>query len=193
MRRKGKNAGAKARKLAMVGGRPSSQLYAHPVGAAREPVEPNPMNPRYRKIQPKSADPGRRAFGPRHMRPTLVRFAALFHILSRFFLVVSVLGIPVAILLHEDGSIPKYSLFLPLALFLITGLFWLMAASRVSCRVCSMKMFIGKTCTRSPKAPNLLGIGTRNTAALSALFTRSVRCPYCGTPNDLAGGGRRRR
>jgi len=149
---------------------------------------PPSMPNRYRTFSdiPQSKNNRRRGLGPRHLHPWRLRFTALLHLITRMLFLITVIGIPLTIMSGRK-DIELEVLFGPPVLLLIVGCLWLAFASRVSCRICSMRMFLSKPCTRSPKAPNFLGIGHHNTLALNALFAREVRCPYCGTPNRLVG------
>lgn len=124
----------------------------------------------------------RRSRGPHHHRPVLLRFTALLHVLTRLLFVISVLGVPLGMMYFHE-SLP-YLLVFPV-LLLLTGPVWLVAASKIGCRVCAMRMFYNKNCAKSRKAPNWPLLGPHNTLALLSLFSKAVRCPYCGTPNDL--------
>ena len=130
-----------------------------------------------------STDGNRRVRGPRNRRPTLLRFTALLHLLTLLAFYGTVVGIPVAAFF--DPSLIGKLAFLPVML-LFCGILWLISAARVGCRVCAMRMFLSKKCVKSRKAPNWWLLGPHTTLAVLALFSRSVRCPYCGTPNDLS-------
>jgi len=127
----------------------------------------------------------RRGRGPRHRRPGLLRVTAFFHLLTRLLLAATILGVPVALFYFKEVWLVAV---MPV-LFLISLLVWIHLGMRIGCRVCGMRMFFNKRCVKSRKAPDIPGLGPHNTLALLALFSRQVRCPYCGTPNDL---GRRK-
>ncbi len=135
------------------------------------------------RTSPLSTDGTRRVRGPRHRRPTLLRFTALIHVLTRLAFLGTVVGIPVATL--YDPKLIGLLAFLPVML-LVCGSLWLITAAKVGCRVCAMRMFLNKKCVKSRKAPNWKPLGPHTTLAILALFYRSVRCPYCGTPNELS-------
>lgn len=130
-----------------------------------------------------STDGNRRVRGPRNRRPTLLRFTAFMHLMTRLAFYSTVVGIPVAA--YYDPSLIGVLAFLPV-MFFLCGAIWLISASRVGCRVCAMRMFLDKKCVKSRKAPSWWLLGPHTTLAVLALFSRSVRCPYCGTPNDLS-------
>ena len=134
----------------------------------------------YRPFQPEP-QAQRRGRGPRHRRPGLLRVAALFHLLTRVLLVATIMGVPVALFYVHDVRLVAV---MPV-LFLVSLLVWIHLGMRIGCRVCGMRMFFNKRCSKSRKAPDIPGLGPHNTLALLALFSRQVRCPYCGTPNDL--------
>ena len=124
----------------------------------------------------------RRVRGPRHRRPVLLRFTAFLHILCRLAFVLSIVVLPYIVILHPAWF--NLSLVLP-GLWVVSGLMWLMASSRIGCRVCGMRMFSNKTCAKSVKAPAWPGLGPHTTMAVLSLCSKAVRCPYCGTPNEL--------
>ena len=138
----------------------------------------------YRSFQPEPQEP-RRERGPRHRRPGLLRLTALFHLLARVLLVATIMGVPAALFHFQDVRLVAV---MPV-LFLVSLLVWIHLGLKIGCRVCGMRMFFNKRCSKSRKAPDIPGLGPHNTLALLALFSRQVRCPYCGTPNDL---GRRK-
>lgn len=105
------------------------------------------------------------------------------HLLNRILFVVALAGVP-WVLLSQDGDL-RPLVYLPAAL--LVGFFlWLWGASRVGCRVCGMRMFYNRKCAKSPKVPSIPLLGPHTTLAIRALFSSAVRCPYCGTPNELS-------
>ncbi len=97
----------------------------------------------------------------------------------------TIIGVPAALFHFQDVRLVAV---IP-GLFLVSLLVWIQFGMKIGCRVCGMRMFFNKKCSKSRKAPDIPGLGPHNTLALLALFSRQVRCPYCGTPNDL---GRRK-
>jgi hypothetical protein len=113
----------------------------------------------------------------------LLRFTALLHLLTRLLFLAAIIGVPVSLFHFDD---PRLVAVIP-ALLLPTGTAWLICASKVGCRVCGMRMFFNKKCAKSRKAPDWPLLGPHNTLAIRSLVCRQVRCPYCGTPNELTG------
>jgi len=121
---------------------------------------------------------------PRVRRPRLLRFAAVMHILVRLVFALAIISAPLFFVM--PGVSPADWLILP-AVGILLGIVWGLSASAVRCSVCSMKLLIHQPCTKHDRAPNWPVLGYHGTLAALSLCSRKVRCPYCGTPNLLAG------
>lgn len=93
------------------------------------------------------------------------------------------MGVPL-VLVFAPEHLPLILAF-PI-LLVVSGVFWLFGSAKVGCRVCAMRMYHNKRCVKSRKAPSWPLLGPHTTMAVLALFSNSVRCPYCGTPNSLS-------
>ena len=144
----------------------------------------DPIHNSYKRLRP-VPEVRRRGRGPRHRRPFLLRVTALFHLAVRILFVAAILGVPVA-LLHFNNPWVVVGI---LAALVPSIVIWVILAAKIGCRVCGMRMFFSKNCVKSRKAPSIPGLGPHNTMAFLALFASEVRCPYCGTPNDLGSRG----
>ena len=144
----------------------------------------DPNHKSYKRFQP---DPTlrRRGRGPRHRRPFLLRVTAFFHIAVRILFVAAIIGVPIG-LLHLNNVWLVVGI---LGALIPSIIIWAILATKIGCRVCGMRMFFSKNCVKSRKAPSIPGLGPHNTMAMIALFASEVRCPYCGTPNDLGSRG----
>lgn len=135
------------------------------------------------RTPPTEIEGDRRVRGPRNRRPRLLRFGAVLHILTRLAFFCTIVGVPVA--MGFEPGLLKPLLIAP-ATLVVCGLAWLIVASKVGCRVCAMRLFLNKRCAKSRKAPDWKPLGPHNTLAILALCSSAVRCPYCGTPNELS-------
>jgi hypothetical protein len=136
----------------------------------------------YRPLAAAREDVDRRVRGPRHRRPVLLRWTAVLHIFTRILFIAAFVCAPLCLL--QVGH-PQVALVILVAALFLTWTTWLVAASKVGCRICAMRMFYNKSCVKNRKAPNWPLLGPHTTMAVLALFSTSIRCPYCGTPNEL--------
>ena len=81
---------------------------------------------------------------------------------------------------------PSAWLIMP-AMVVLSGIPWVIAASLIRCRVCTMKMLVYQPCRKHKQAPSWPLLGYHTTLAMCSLYSDQVRCPYCGTPNRLSG------
>jgi hypothetical protein len=116
--------------------------------------------------------------GIRYPNPGLVRFAAVFLLVTRLFMVASMIALPLIAFLAPE-LMPKYA-WIP-ATFLGAGLIFLLSARRCRCRVCSCHLFFVKRCFKNRNAHRLKFLGYAGSAALHVLLFRWMRCMYCGT------------
>lgn len=122
--------------------------------------------------------------GPRHLKPELLRFTAILHIATRIIFVLTLATIPLAVVSFENKT---NMLFVMPSILFFVWFCWLLCASKIGCRICMMRLFMNKPCVKSPKAPSWPLLGPHTTLAILSLNSPSVRCPYCGTPNQLDG------
>ncbi len=116
--------------------------------------------------------------GIRYPNPGTVRFAALALLVTRLFMLASLIALPLIAFLAPE-QMPKYA-WIP-ATFVLAGMLFLLSARRCRCRVCSCHLFFVKRCFKNRNAHRLKFLGYAGSAALHVLLFRWMRCMYCGT------------
>ena len=127
----------------------------------------------------------RRSRGVSHPDAGKVRLAAIVTVLTVFLSFLAMLGLLVCggmMLFFETrfhSSITLLLLVFPFCLIL-----YLLLATKVRCRICGQKLFVGKKCQKHERAVrSILGYGFA--MARDAVVFSSFRCMYCGTKTRL--------
>ena len=127
----------------------------------------------------------RRSRGVSHPDAGKVRLAAIVTVLTVFLSFLAMLGLLVCggmMLFFETrfhASITLLLLVFPFCLIL-----YLLLATKVRCRICGQKLFVGKKCQKHERAVrSILGYGFA--MARDAVVFSSFRCMYCGTKTRL--------
>ena len=127
----------------------------------------------------------RRSRGVSHPDAGKVRLAAIVTVLTVFLSFLAMLGLLVCggmMLFFETlfhSSITLLLLVFPFCLIL-----YLLLATKVRCRICGQKLFVGKKCQKHDRAvSSILGYGFA--MARDAVVFSSFRCMYCGTKTRL--------
>lgn len=127
----------------------------------------------------------RRSRGVSHPDAGKVRLAAIVTVLTVFLSFLAMLGLLVSggmMLFFETrfhSSITLLLLVFPFCLIL-----YLLLATKVRCRICGQKLFVGKKCQKHDRAvSSILGYGFA--MARDAVVFSSFRCMYCGTKTRL--------
>jgi len=118
------------------------------------------------------------------LHPGMLRFASAMHVLSRAAFALAIVSAPLFFIL--PWARPSAWLVMP-GMVVFFGIPWAISASLVRCRVCTMKMLVHQPCPKHRQAPAWPMLGYHTTLAIRSLYSRQVRCPYCGTPNRLGG------
>lgn len=106
------------------------------------------------------------------------------HLLSRLAVLLAICAAPFFFILPQAS--PASWLILP-GMAILLGIIWAISASLIRCRVCTMKLLVHQPCKKHREAPHWPLLGYHTTLAARSLYSRQVRCPYCGTPNRLSG------
>jgi hypothetical protein len=91
------------------------------------------------------------------------------------------------VLIHSLATHDQGLTFLGLGMLLLAGLAVLLqwsVSNRANCPLCLTPVLANKRCVKHRNAKTLLG-SHRLRVAVSLLFMRRFRCPYCGEPTLL--------
>ena len=94
------------------------------------------------------------------------------------------LALAVALPVTGDRMIGVGSL-VSLVVFVLARISAFVLSSRLHCGLCHGMVLSEKKCRKHVDAVRIRPLSYRATAAVSALFTLSFRCMYCGTPYRL--------
>ncbi|MGK0185512.1 MAG: hypothetical protein ACI9R3_001290 [Verrucomicrobiales bacterium] len=129
--------------------------------------------------------------GINYPHPVMAFCSALFVLFFRFYMVVMIIGLPIALIQLGD-TFNEY--WIPTAVFIgiffLLGIINLVIISKVRCRVCSCPMFRSQRCFKNKKAHLLNGVGYVASLALHMVIFQWFRCMYCGTAIRVRGAGK---
>lgn len=129
--------------------------------------------------------------GINYPHPIMAFSAALFVLFFRFYMIVMIIGLPIALIQLGD-TFNEY--WIPTAIiigvFLLLGIINLIIISKVRCRVCSCPMFLSQRCFKNKKAHLINGIGYVASLALHMVIFQWFRCMYCGTAIRVRGAAK---
>ncbi|MCB1099893.1 MAG: DUF4332 domain-containing protein [Verrucomicrobiae bacterium] len=129
--------------------------------------------------------------GINYPHPVMAYCAALFVLFFRFYMIVMIIGLPIALIQLGD-TFNEY--WIPTAIvigvFLLLGIVNLIIISKVRCRVCSCPMFLSQRCFKNKKAHLINGIGYVASLALHMVIFQWFRCMYCGTAIRVRGAAK---
>jgi hypothetical protein len=103
-----------------------------------------------------------------------------------FVLLLPVSVVAVVLLLASDmlvGGIqwvPQWLVAFP-ACLLVVGVFYLLIAARMKCRVCAQRLLVPKNCRKNNKAHHVKRLGYILPLSVHLLVFRWFRCTFCGT------------
>ena len=113
--------------------------------------------------------------GVLHPQPIQIRFAAVLTIITMIMLPASMVSGVLLLLKH-----PVWIAWIPLG-FAVVGLFYLMFARGMSCRICGQPIYAPKACRKHVKAHHIRFLGYIFPTCFHVLLFSWFRCTYCGT------------
>jgi len=103
-----------------------------------------------------------------------------------FMLLLPVSVVAVVLMLASDTRagglewVPRWLVAFPIGL-LVVGVFYLLIAARMKCRVCAQRLLVPKNCRKNNKAHHVKMLGYILPLSLHLLAFRWFRCTFCGT------------
>ncbi len=104
-------------------------------------------------------------------------------LLAKCLLTPAAAGVLVHSLIIHDSKLSVIGVGMLLSVGLVVLLQW-SVSNRANCPLCLTPVLANKDCVKHRNAKTLLG-SHRLRVAVSLLFTRRFRCPYCGEPTLL--------
>jgi hypothetical protein len=129
--------------------------------------------------------------GINYPHPVMAYCAALFVLFFRFYMIVLVIALPIALIqLGETFNEYWIPTAIAIGVFLLLGIINLVIISKVRCRVCSCPMFLSQRCFKNKKAHLINGLGYVASLALHMVIFQWFRCMYCGTAIRVRGAAK---
>lgn len=119
----------------------------------------------------------------RTIRPIIwLRISTILYLFIHFY-TFGLIGFAFYAILHDSREVMLQLLY-GIILYAITWVLYVWSSSLTNCPLCRSGPMSGKRCAKHRHAKTIFG-SYRLVVALSVLFLRRFRCPYCGESTAL--------